>query len=58
MFGGKPKASLQPQSKEGAALLQMIKWPKSIMPSNMRGLSTVKAKNLSAWTVCETPQNY
>src|ERR1044072_2339193 len=56
MFGGKPKASLQPQSKPGAALLQIIEWPKSIMRSNVRGPSTVRAKNLSAWTVCETPK--
>jgi len=58
MFGGRPKASLQPQSKQGAALLQMIEWPKSMMPSNVRGPLTVKAKNLNAWTVCETPKNY
>jgi hypothetical protein len=58
MFGGRPKGSLQPQSKQGAALLQTIEWPKSMMRSNVLGLSTVKAKNLNAWTVCETPKNY
>jgi hypothetical protein len=58
MFGAKAKGSPLPRSKADGALVRMIRWPKSIMPSNARGPSTVRAKNLNVWIVRERPRNY